>query len=76
MPIDYALANVGHFLFMKQRKNLVGKTVPGHVALSLGAGYTIEARGSKGVCIVGPEENRKRKWDSAGKLPELFVVAG
>jgi hypothetical protein len=42
------------------------------VALSLGGDWTLEARGSQGVCIVGPKENRKRKWDRAGKLPELF----
>jgi len=69
IPVSAALGRdgIGTFLFSKPRGSIAG-----HVALSLGHGYTLEARGSEGVCIVRPETNAKRKWDRAAKLPKLF----
>ena len=75
IPVSTALGRkgIGTFLFIKPRGSIAG-----HVALSLGHGYTLEARGSEGVCIVRPETNAKRKWDRAAKLGDLFkaVTAG
>lgn len=69
VPVRTALGRkgIGLLLFIKPRGN-----IPGHVALSLGNGYTLEARGSEGVCIVKPAENKRRGWDRAGKVPKLF----
>jgi len=71
-----ARANIGCFLFVKP-KGSQGQPgfKPGHVALSLGHDYTLEARGSEGVCIVKPSENKKRGWTRAGKLDSLFEEA-
>jgi len=71
IPVSAALGKngIGTFLFIKPRGSIAG-----HVALSLGHGYTLEARASEGVCIVRPETNAKRGWDRAAKLSELFTV--
>jgi cell wall-associated NlpC family hydrolase len=45
---------------------------PGHVALSLGNGETIECRGSKGSCIVGAKENARRGWTAGAKLEAMW----
>lgn len=71
--VAYALGpkGVGLFLFMYPKG-----TRPGHVALSLGDGMTIECRARRGVDLVGAATNRRRKWDVAMKLPELFTEVG
>ena len=82
IPVAAALGKggIGTFLFIAPRGNKAG-----HVAFSLGNGYTLEARGSEGVCICGPDVNGhaagsrvvpgKRTWDRAGKLDQLFEEA-
>ena len=72
VPVSLALGpqGVGCLLFITPHGARAG-----HVALSLGDGWTIECRGHHGVCKVGPAENRRRGWEAAGKLPELFVAA-
>lgn len=72
VPVAVALGanGIGLFLFIPPRGS-----IPGHVALSLGHGYTLEARGSEGVCIVRPSENRSRGWDRAAKMDELYISA-
>lgn len=72
-PVAYALGEkgIGCLLFIKPKRGR-----PGHVALSLGHGQTIECRGGRGVTIVQAEENCRRGWDDARKLPELFKEVG
>jgi cell wall-associated NlpC family hydrolase len=67
--VAYALGSlgIGCLLFMYPRGGR-----PGHVALSLGNGYTVECRSRRGVDLVPPQANRRRRWDEARKLPELF----
>jgi len=70
-PVAVALAlgpkGAGLLLFMTPKRGH-----PGHVALSLGNGRTVECRGGKGMCYVEAGVNRRRKWDRAGKMGELF----
>lgn len=64
-----ALANVGCFLFRRPNPS----TGHGHVGLSLGAGFTIEATASRGgmVTVLRPSEQAGR-WHFGGKLDQLF----
>ena len=66
--VPYALDHVGMFLCREQRPG-----GHGHIALSLGEGRTVEARGSKyGVCIVPADQQAGRGWDFGGKVRDLF----
>ena len=71
VSVAYALSanGIGCLLFIRPKGER-----PGHVALSLGGGWTLECRGGRGVCVVGPAENKTRGWTDGGKLPELFEL--
>ncbi len=69
IPVADALANVGCFLFKDP-----GSGKHGHVAMSLGAGHTIEATGGLGrmVTVRRPREQAGVKWSYGGKLDQLW----
>jgi cell wall-associated NlpC family hydrolase len=72
VPVKYALAHVGHFVMRRPSGDRYG-----HIALTLGGGRTIEARGrAHGVCVVDAEHNDDRRrsgfWNHAGKIRRLF----
>lgn len=71
VPVAVARVTVGCLLFMAPRPNH-----PGHVAMTIGDDITIECRAHHGVCIVDAQENRRRNWDGAGKLDNLFAEVG
>jgi hypothetical protein len=68
-PVAFALGpkGIGCLLF---RSPSPGH--PGHVALSMGHGATIECRSRVGVDIVPAAINLDRRWTEARKLPPLF----
>ena len=49
----------------------LGAGTPGHVAISLGNGRTIEARGSAFGVGVFPADPRSRLWTDGGLFPEI-----
>ena len=69
IPVADALANVGCFLFKDP-----GTGRHGHVAMSLGAGFTIEATAGFGgmVTVRRPSEQAGVHWSQGGKLDALW----
>jgi cell wall-associated NlpC family hydrolase len=71
VPVSVALGpqGAGLLLFMVARHG-----DPGHVALSIGRGRTLECRGGHGVCEVDATTNVKhRHWDAACKIEAMFL---
>ena len=57
----------GCLLFINPQKDK-----PGHVAISLGNGKTVECRGHVGSCVVDAKTNAHRGWDAAVKADAFF----
>lgn len=73
--IDHAIATPGALLYEgPDHAYIGGANIPGHVAVSLGNGHTVEAMGTAwGTCIgnaVG------RGWSNAGFFPAVDYSAG
>jgi cell wall-associated NlpC family hydrolase len=71
VPLDFALGPKGRgcLLFMSPKP---GKQWPRHIAVSLSGGETLECCSGEGVCIRIAQQNKNRRWSSAGKLDALF----
>jgi cell wall-associated NlpC family hydrolase len=72
LSVEQALHTRGALLFRFSREPVPGDSPPdGHVAISLGDGRTVEARGKDyGVMIVDAETNKDR-FDFAAAIPSL-----
>jgi cell wall-associated NlpC family hydrolase len=77
LSVEEALQTPGALLFYFSEEPTAdgGRPSSAHVAISLGDGRTIEARGSDyGVMVVGAEENQGR-FNYAGVVPEMAGAA-
>jgi hypothetical protein len=73
MPISIETAKKlpGALVFIHDRNAYPGKTLGiGHVAVSLGNGYVIEARGEKYGVVISP---LRGSFNLGGKVSELYV---
>ncbi|MET0132541.1 MAG: NlpC/P60 family protein [Kibdelosporangium sp.] len=71
MSVDEAIRTPGALLFSFSSDPLTGKPKAAHVAISLGNGKTIEAKGDK--YGVGSWEANGKRFQYAGFIPEMSV---
>ncbi|MEV4312505.1 NlpC/P60 family protein [Actinocrispum sp. NPDC049592] len=74
MSVEQAIHTPGALLFSFDRDPMTGKPGAAHVAISLGNGKTIEAKGTQ--YGVGSWEANTRRFQYAGYMPEMMSGAG
>jgi cell wall-associated NlpC family hydrolase len=74
MSVEQAIHTPGALLFSFDRDPMTGKPGAAHVAISLGNGKTIEAKGTQ--YGVGSWEANTRRFQYAGMIPEMSVGSG